>query len=129
MDLSSADQHLECITCNKISPIDGCGIFSDPEGHGSPSRPILFTYHSHVRIPKDMGIVWEAYYNKGGSHDWESLQSPLNRCLHHSLPDNIVLPRPLTNILNTTKALVESYLPGIGVGVIKWDPYWKNHST
>ncbi len=41
--------------------------------------PILFLYHSHknpIRIPKDMGMVWEAYHK--GSHYWESLESPLN---------------------------------------------------
>ena len=29
-----------------------------------------------IRIPKDMGMVWEAYQK--GSHYWESLESPLN---------------------------------------------------
>ena len=40
--------------------------------------PILFPYHSHVRIPIDMGIVWEDYpYHKGVPCPWGSLESPL----------------------------------------------------
>ena len=40
-------------------------IFRDPQGHGTPWAP----YYSHIfpnptpiRIPKDMGMVWEAYH-------------------------------------------------------------------
>ena len=31
---------------------------------GTPKNgtPYPFPYHSHFRIPKDMGIVWEAYH-------------------------------------------------------------------
>ena len=56
------------------------GIFRDHQGHGTPENgnlPILFPYHSHVRIPKDMGIVWEDYHFRG-SHYWGSLESPLS---------------------------------------------------
>ena len=39
---------------------------------------VSFPYHSHVRIPKDMGIVWEAYH-EGVPCPWGSLESPLTQ--------------------------------------------------
>ena len=30
--------------------------------HFSMNTQALFPYHSHFRIPKDMGIVWETYH-------------------------------------------------------------------
>ena len=48
------------------------GVF---QGHGTFWDPYYSHYHSHVRIPKDMGIVWEAYH-KGVPCPWESLESP-----------------------------------------------------
>ena len=41
------------------------GIFRDPQGHGTPENGKRDPYDSHttpIRIPKDMGIVWEAYH-------------------------------------------------------------------
>ena len=48
------------------------GIFRDPPIMGPP-----YPYYSHttpIRIPKDLGIVWETYH-KGASHYWEPLES------------------------------------------------------
>ena len=42
---------------------------------------VSFPYYSHttpIRIPKDMGIVWQAYH-KGVPCPWGSLESPLNQ--------------------------------------------------
>ena len=50
--------------------------------------PILFPYHSHwpIRIPKDMGIVWETYHK--GSHYWGSLKIPLKSVKGFPTPKN-----------------------------------------
>ena len=52
------------------------GWFQGPPTMGPPygKLPILFPYHSHVRIPKDMGpMVWEAYHKRGpiGGGPWK----------------------------------------------------------
>ena len=50
---------------------------SFPEySHTTPIR--IPCHHSHVRIPKDMGIVWETYQFQGVPCPWGSLKIPLS---------------------------------------------------
>ena len=53
-------------TCSQLGfgdTVEQCD-FQGPPNDGTPF-PILFPYYSHttpIRIPEDMGIVWEAYH-------------------------------------------------------------------
>ena len=47
------------------------GFGPGPPRTWDPLGPILFPHHCHVRIPKDMGIVWVPLTIRG-SHYWES---------------------------------------------------------
>ena len=51
--------------------------FQGPPIMGQPygKLPILFPYHSHFRIAKDMGIAWVPLTIRE-SHYWGSLESP-----------------------------------------------------
>ena len=61
------------------TPKDSQGLQGTPDDFCFPSN------HSHFRIPKDMGIVWEAYH-KGVPCPSESLESPLIRYTRKKQP-------------------------------------------
>ena len=58
------------VRVEKIIYNKSVGFSGHPQGHGTPWAP----YDSHttpIRIPKDMGMVWEAWLTRRGSCYWE----------------------------------------------------------
>ena len=108
----------------------------------SNSLRIWFPYHSHVRIPKAMGIVWVPLTIRG-SHSWESLESPLKknmefpcqivflprrnpaqevlqlRCIHGWSTD-----RPPNHWFPLIRPIKPSFLEGVG-----WRGRWTSHDV
>ena len=56
---------------------------------------VSFPYHSHVRIPKDMGMVWVPSmgpaYHKGVPCPWGSRVNPTEYSLSVTFPSNLFL--------------------------------------
>ena len=67
-------EKIGCTTGPNFFCVWSMGFSGAPKDMGPPKMG-SGTHTIPIIIPKDMGIVWEAYHR--GSHYWVSLESPL----------------------------------------------------